>query len=110
MALSRSPFQENRRALVPCFKLLNTSDLPRRKPLVMVAVPAGLSAWSFDPLWVTADAENSFSSFGGELARDAFDTLAEHSCIVHDVSVHRHAGHKIVALMAVFSRLSNVSF
>ena len=36
-------------ALCPqCLKLLkNTSDLPRHKPFVMVALPATLSAWSF---------------------------------------------------------------
>ena len=30
-----------------CLKLLNTLDLPRRKPLVRDALPASLSAWSF---------------------------------------------------------------
>ena len=34
-------------ALCVCFKLLSTSDLPRCKPLVIIALPASLSAWSF---------------------------------------------------------------
>ena len=75
----------------------------------MVAVPAGLSAWSFD-LFGYRGCRKLIPLCWGELARDAFDTLAEHSGTVHDASVHRLAGHKIVALMAVFSRFSNVDF
>ena len=56
MDLSR-PFKEDRRAFYPLstpwfctrrwrLKLLNTFDLPRRKPLVTVAFPASLSARS----------------------------------------------------------------
>ena len=34
-------------SLTPCLKLLNISDLSRRKPLRMVALPASISARSF---------------------------------------------------------------
>ena len=40
------------RALCPWLKLLNTSELPRSKPLVVVAFPASLSARSF-PITLT---------------------------------------------------------
>ena len=51
-----------------CFKLLNTLDLPRNKPLVRVALPTSVSAWSFPLLTYPrlAPAQSaSFSVFHG---------------------------------------------
>ena len=56
-----------------CLKLLNTSHLPRRKPLVLVAFPAGLSSRSLCSPWLhqTVHKCSASFSFGWQLALKA---------------------------------------